>query len=237
MGLFGKKYCDICGEKIGLLGNRKLVDGNMCKDCARQLSPWFEERRQSTVSDIKAQLRDREENRERVKAFRITEDIPGNREHVFIDRTNGWFAVAREISVSENPDILTLTCITNCYLDTREQREEETYEDEEGNRKSYSPRRYNYSYDYYIKISVTTPWFDDISFKLNTFSIESRNRSEMRHMEETGNRIVAALMQKSEVQNVRETQMGAPKRCDCCGWRAENVDHRPKFCPNCGNPL
>ena len=24
MGLFEKKYCDICGEKIGLLGNRKL---------------------------------------------------------------------------------------------------------------------------------------------------------------------------------------------------------------------
>lgn len=23
MGLFDKKYCDICGEEIGLLGNRK----------------------------------------------------------------------------------------------------------------------------------------------------------------------------------------------------------------------
>lgn len=23
MGLFDKKYCDICGEKIGLLGNRQ----------------------------------------------------------------------------------------------------------------------------------------------------------------------------------------------------------------------
>ena len=27
MGLFDKKICDICGEKIGLLGNRKLDDG------------------------------------------------------------------------------------------------------------------------------------------------------------------------------------------------------------------
>lgn len=26
MGLFDKKFCDICGEKIGLLGNRKLAD-------------------------------------------------------------------------------------------------------------------------------------------------------------------------------------------------------------------
>ena len=29
MGLFDKKICDICGEKIGLLGNRKLDDGNL----------------------------------------------------------------------------------------------------------------------------------------------------------------------------------------------------------------
>ncbi len=48
-----KKVCDICGEKIGLLGNRKLDDGNLCKDCAKKLSPWFEERRHSTVEDIK----------------------------------------------------------------------------------------------------------------------------------------------------------------------------------------
>ena len=56
MGFFDKKYCDICGEKIGLLGNRKLEDGNLCKECAKKLSPWFEERRHSTVDDIKRQL-------------------------------------------------------------------------------------------------------------------------------------------------------------------------------------
>lgn len=52
MGLFDKKNCDICGEKIGLLGNRKLDDGNLCKNCARKLSPWFEERRHSTVETL-----------------------------------------------------------------------------------------------------------------------------------------------------------------------------------------
>ena len=45
MGLLDKKSCDICGGKNGLLGNRKLDDGNCCKDCARNLSPWFSERR------------------------------------------------------------------------------------------------------------------------------------------------------------------------------------------------
>ena len=57
MGLFDKKYCDICGEKIGLLGSRKLSDGNLCKDRAAKLSPWFTERKQSTVEEIREQLR------------------------------------------------------------------------------------------------------------------------------------------------------------------------------------
>ena len=36
MGLFGKifdkKECSICGGEIGLLGNRKLEDGNLCRN-------------------------------------------------------------------------------------------------------------------------------------------------------------------------------------------------------------
>ena len=72
MGLFDKKYCDICGEKIGLLGNRKLEDGNLCKDCAKLLSPWFSDRRRSTVEDIKRQLAYREENRSKASQVRTT---------------------------------------------------------------------------------------------------------------------------------------------------------------------
>ena len=52
MGFFDKKYCDVCGEKIGLLGNRKLEDGNLCKDCAAKLSPFFSERKFSTVEEV-----------------------------------------------------------------------------------------------------------------------------------------------------------------------------------------
>lgn len=74
MGLFDKKNCDICGEKIGLLGNRKLDDGNLCKNCASKLSPWFEERRHSTVEDIKRQL----EYREKTKMLFAVSVLPVN---------------------------------------------------------------------------------------------------------------------------------------------------------------
>ena len=54
--LFEKKICSVCGGDIGLLGNRTLEDGNLCKNCAKKLSPWFSDRRHSTVDEIKEQL-------------------------------------------------------------------------------------------------------------------------------------------------------------------------------------
>lgn len=92
MGLFGKlfdkKECSICGGEIGLLGNRKLEDGNMCKSCAAKLSPWFSDRRQSTVDEIKEQLDYREANREKVASFRITRTL-GERTKVLLDEDAG----------------------------------------------------------------------------------------------------------------------------------------------------
>ena len=75
MGIFEKKNCDICGEKIGMLGNRKLEDGNLCKDCAKKLSPFFSERRNSTVEEIRRQLESREENRRLLESFHPTQSL------------------------------------------------------------------------------------------------------------------------------------------------------------------
>ena len=88
MGLFGKlfekKECSVCGGEIGLLGNRKLEDGNLCKGCAAKLSPWFSDRRQSTVAEIQEQLAYREANQEKVAAFRTTRTL-GERTKVLLD--------------------------------------------------------------------------------------------------------------------------------------------------------
>ena len=62
MGLFGKKNCCICNEKIGLLGGMKLKDGDLCKECKKKLSPFFEDAKESTIEDIKKQIKGREDN-------------------------------------------------------------------------------------------------------------------------------------------------------------------------------
>ena len=36
MGLFEKKYCDLCGDKVNALTRQKLSDGYLCSDCKRQ---------------------------------------------------------------------------------------------------------------------------------------------------------------------------------------------------------
>ena len=171
MGLFDKKYCDICGEKIGLLGNRKLEDGNLCKDCAKKLSPWFSDRRRSTVEDIKGQLAYREENREKAAQFRTTRSF-GEDWKVLLDEDDRWFTVTRARDLAEaNPDILDFDAITGCRMDIDESRTELTHEDADGKDVSYVPPRYEYSYDFFLVISVRHPYFDEMRFSLNSSSV------------------------------------------------------------------
>lgn len=177
MGLFGKlfekKECSVCGGEIGLLGNRKLEDGNLCKDCAAKLSPWFSDRRQSTVEEIKQQLSYREANREKVSSFRITRTL-GEYTKVLLDEDAGLFMVTSAKNLEEaNPDVLSFSDVTGCKLDIDESKTEIEYRDKDGERQSFNPRRYAYSYDFYIVINVNNPYFNEIRFQLNSDSVDN----------------------------------------------------------------
>lgn len=180
MGWFDKKYCDICGEKIGLLGNRKLEDGNLCKECAKKLSPWFDERRHSTVEQIKEQLAYREENKAQVARFHTTRSF-GRGYILCLDEDCRKFLVARTRDIqTENPDVLDYSQVTGCDLDIDESSSEEMREIQKANGEteevSYCPPRYTYSYDFYMIIRVNAPYFDTIRFKLNYANVEIESR-------------------------------------------------------------
>ena len=167
MGLFDKKYCDICGEKIGLLGNRKLEDGNLCKDCARKLSPFFSDRRNSTVEEIKQQLAYREENERRLADFR-PDSIFGESEKVYVDSAAAKFIVTSASNWrNANPDLISFSQVTGVNTDIHENKTEIYYEDDEGNSKSYNPRRYECDYEFNVTILVDSPWFDKIELELS----------------------------------------------------------------------
>lgn len=172
MGLFDKKYCDVCGNKIGLLGNRKLEDGNLCKDCAKKLSPWFSERRHSSLDEIKAQLDYREENKLAVRNFHTTRTL-GRNTKVLLDEDAQKFMVTSAKDLEDaNPDVLDYSQVTGCDLDIQEHSHEIMRK--QGDKEvSYNPKRFEYSYDFYMNINVNHPYFDDMRFQLNSSSVKT----------------------------------------------------------------
>ena len=157
--------------------------------------------------------------------------------HVFMDDNKGLFAVAFNMSEQNNPDIVPLSAITSCRLEIDEQREEEEYTDQDGETRSYVPPRYTYSYDYKIKLSVNTPWFDDMDFQLNTFSVEDRERAKMMKYEQLGNQIVSALTGVPAPVYGGMMNQGYPQQGSgdtwVCGCGAVNTG---RFCEYCGTP-
>ena len=175
MGLFDKKYCDICGKEIKLLGNRKLDDGNMCKDCASKLSPWFSGRRHTSVAAIKEQLDYREKNAEALKLFNPTKII-GKRCKVYIDENRKQFVVTSASNWRNvNPDIISFDDVKGVDVKIEEDRDEILYKDAEGKEISYDPPKYDYEYTYKVHFDVNNPFFDDIDFELTSDKPEDPN--------------------------------------------------------------
>ncbi|CBL20330.1 hypothetical protein [Ruminococcus sp. SR1/5] len=125
--------------------------------------------------------------------FCITRQINTRNYNVFIDDNKGNFTVARKLDVNENPDIVPLSAVVQCRVDVERQQNEETYTTKDGETVSYQPPVYKYEFDYTMRIKVKNPWFDDMDFRLNTFSISSDNRGELMEVEQTGHQIIAAL--------------------------------------------
>lgn len=221
MGFFDKKYCDVCGDKIGLLGNRKLEDGNLCKNCAKKLSPWFDERRHSTVEQIKKQLAYREENQTKAAAFNCSRTFGKGGTKLYIDDGARKFAVHRGNDfASGNPDILDFSQAAGCDLDIRENRRE-MKRTVDGKSVSYNPPRFEYSYDFKVTVRVSHPYFDDMAFDLNGGSVhtgETRMTNNNSAWRFSGNSVNYA--QQRGMDAYRElVQMGNDLKATIDGWR------------------
>lgn len=164
--IFDKKLCDVCGEEIKLLGNKKLQDGNLCKNCANKLSPWFNDRRHSTIEEIIQQLEYRDANIEEVKDFKITRSM-GKSTKVLVDENQMKFMVTGATDlVKANPDVLMLKDITDVRLNIRDSKTEIHHKDADKKMVSFTPARYAHSYSFSIEIDVNNPYFDNMSFDI-----------------------------------------------------------------------
>lgn len=269
MGLFGKlfdkKECAFCGEEIGLLGNRKLEDGNMCKNCAGKLSPWFDDRRHSTIAQIQEQLDYREANKEKVGAFRVTRTL-GESTKVLLDENAGVFMVTSARNYRDtNPDVIKFSDVTGCNIDIDEMRDEDEYRNSEGELVSYDPPRYRYYYNFFITIHVNNPYFDEIRFMLNSSRVEVREQMPQPRQGDIVGTIFSALGSMSNnstlnaeyetyyrmAQEIREALLqvrqtardeavaaAAPKTAVTCPWcGATTTPNASGCCEFCGGAL
>ncbi len=262
MGFFAKKSCDVCGKKIGLMGNRKLEDGNLCKDCAKGLSPFFSDRRKSTVNEIKEQLAYREENRQELAKLNPSLTL-GRSNKIIIDEAAGKFIVTSSKNwQDENPDVIDISQVTGTHLDVSESQKEVTYKDKQGNQVSYDPPRKIYTYNFNMTIHINSPWFDTINFKLNPLPINvepqhsrifiqggaqlGRTNHNYREYEAMAEEIRIALTQRRPLEenyqanNFEEPASPPPSaspsgKCPFCGAMSSSPDN--KFCEYCGGSM
>lgn len=241
MGLFGKmfekKECDLCGGEIGLLGNRKLADGNLCKHCAAKLSPFMTDRRSSTVEEIRNHLAYREENEKKLSSLHATR-ILGNGTKVYIDENQKVFWISRFTDWQQhNPDIIPLDKVLSCDVQICEDKTELYRKEEDGKRTPYDPPRYECEYTFNVDIQVDSPWFDSIHFELSDEKPDSPYTDAYRDLERQADELKRALTPGRALENAAPKQAAqAPVQsadgawfCTACG--AKNTGN---FCSACG---
>ena len=259
MGLFDafkKKQCSICGGDIGLLGNRKLEDGNMCKKCAAKLSPFFSDRRKSTVAQIEEQLAYREANKEAVAAFNVTQTL-GTGTKVLMDEDAGKFMVTSAKDLEEaNPDVIGFEQVTGVKVDIDEERNEEKREvtDKEGKTQSvsYNPPRYTWKYDFHVIINVNHPYFDEIRVRLNSSNVEinaddplpmtrkpnPKLNVDYCEYEDMANEIKRILTESRAQVRAEAKAAAAPKQAMTCPWcGATTTPDASGCCEYCGGAV
>lgn len=261
MGLFEKELCAVCGGKISFPGSRKLEDGNLCKHCARRLSPFFREPRRSTTEEIRAQLTYREENEKKLKDFHPDRSF-GTGEKIWLDlNAKQLIVTGAENFREENPDIIAASQILSWEKEIKEHEEEIFFTASDGNKKSYDPPRCRHTYKFRIILKIDSPWFDEISVDLNNGERPDSMESDL-YLEQSmqlselnslllqwtlpvrpgehllGPDVYTMTLRKQAIPMVlpaaitKTFQGSAPDEWKCsCG-----TANAGKFCTECGNP-
>lgn len=189
MGLFGKKNCAICDQKVGLLGGLKLKDGHLCKDCKKKLSPFFDDGKESTVEDIKKQLQYREKNYKNLDKLEINK-IYGEFGVILIDEKNKKFVALTDTSdglfkdpkpvkgiedvKDKNPDIIDFKDVEDVEVKVIQTNREER-QTVNGQQVSYNPKHYTYMMGFNIIIKLNHPYIKQMRIDIKNGTVQIYN--------------------------------------------------------------
>ena len=119
MGLFDKKFCDICGEKVSILTQQKLSDGFLCSDCKHKLGAFTSGWKHRTVDDAKRHLELREQNKEKYQKFNCSATAGGSDSSIQVDFNNRWFIfdINNRDNKNGNPQIFDFSQLQDFWLE------------------------------------------------------------------------------------------------------------------------
>ena len=195
-----------------MFGYKKLEDGEICKDCLKLLSPWFEDRRHTTVAEIKEQIAYRQRNAKELEHFTISRQL-GKYEYImYIEEVNGvptrFFVTNQSDYKAVNPDIISFKDVVSCITDVDERHEEIKYRNSEGQTVSYRPPRYNHHHNFYIRMEIrNNPYFHEIKFRINSSDIVLETEGDVGGG--IGGAVLAGVLQGAGI-NTRGAQADTP---------------------------
>ena len=193
MGLFSKKYCDICGGDMGIIIDNKAADGNFCHNCAHKLSPFFHGARNATLRQIQEQIMYREQNKQQLGLFNPSKTL-GFKTKVYLDPGHNCFVVTKSSNYkNDNADIINLSQVTGAKTEVKEHKTELYMKDAQGNRQSYNPKQYEYSYEIFVVINVNSPYFNEIKFEVTDTPVKMKGSPEYMKYQNEADMIVAAV--------------------------------------------
>lgn len=119
MGLFEKKFCDLCGEKVNALTKLKLADGYLCSDCKHKLGSFTSGWKQRSIEDVKKHLELREQNKQKYQQFSCSATAGGRNNSLQADFNNRWFifAIDNRDYKSGNPQVFDFSQLQDFWIE------------------------------------------------------------------------------------------------------------------------
>lgn len=118
MGLFDKKSCDMCGNKVNMLTRVKMSDGYLCGDCKKNLSEFASNWKNRTLAQAREHIAQREANKLKYEQFKQTSVAGDKEERLVVDASHGWFyfAFGRDYKQG-NPEVFNFNQLMEFFIE------------------------------------------------------------------------------------------------------------------------